>query len=419
MQDTQTACMNLHVTQETTPEGVRRTLFLDNVSDPSQSSREIYFDLLDETSAPVPEVMDGFVMGILFYAMRLGQDICVKGAMTRTALRNLEEIQLAWSLWRKDRYRKINIYPEKIIEVTSVSAQTREAISAFSGGVDSLFTALRHAEKSPVRLTDIAYPLKKTVLLVHGFDVPLSAPDHLAALKARTAPFLEEMGLDLKIIRTNLKELRLQNWEDSFISQLSCCMQNYAHKYYYGLVGSSNPYDQFIVPWGSNPITDHLFSGEDFKIIIDGCGHDRTQKVAEIARHQMATKVVKVCWEGKETHKNCGVCEKCVRTILNFKAVGMDNPSCFETILTLEDVRNISPRNQAQANELRQIAAYAKKEGSMSVEWIKELERKARSYRPPNLFERKILPKCKTAVHLLKEGNVSDFTQKLKKHLSK
>ncbi len=50
------------------------------------------------------------------------------------------------------------------------------------------------------------------------------------------------------------------------------------------------------------------------RLVHDGAGYSRTEKVGFVAQHPVATKALKVCWQGKERGRNCGVCEKCVRT---------------------------------------------------------------------------------------------------------
>jgi hypothetical protein len=64
----------------------------------------------------VPQVLDGFVFGIILYAMRLGQGIRVHGAMSRDALRNLNELQEARCLWRPNCYKNIDIRAEQIVD---------------------------------------------------------------------------------------------------------------------------------------------------------------------------------------------------------------------------------------------------------------------------------------------------------------
>jgi hypothetical protein len=79
----------------------------------------------------------------------------VHGPISLDALLNLNEFQEAWVLWKPEIYQKIKILPDNIIE--NVPAEDRkEAIAAFSGGVDSIFTILRHNRK---RLGNESYPL--------------------------------------------------------------------------------------------------------------------------------------------------------------------------------------------------------------------------------------------------------------------
>lgn len=161
--------------------------------------------MVGELNPPQPNVLDGFVVGIIFYAMRIGQDVRVHGAMSLDSLRNLNEFQEAWSLWRPNVYKKIAIIPDDLVD--SNASKVDDAIAAFSGGVDSVFTVLRHALR---KLGRASYPLHKSVLMVHGFDVPLDKTEQLDALKSHTSPLLQELKLNLRVIRTNLRELNLQ-----------------------------------------------------------------------------------------------------------------------------------------------------------------------------------------------------------------
>lgn len=404
--------MDLRVAQQATEDGTRRIMRLENLSDPDHSEVEIFFDLLAQRDVPLPAVLDGFVMGVLFYAMSTEQDIRVHGAMSRSALRNLNEFQEAWHLWRPQVYQKVNIVPDHCIEQADLPMQS-DAIAAFSGGVDSTFTLLRH---SGDRLGDASYDLKKAVLMVHGFDVPLANSHQLDALVDRTSPLIDELGFELRVIKTNLKEVRLQDWEDSCLSQLACCMHNYAHEFGFGLAGSTEPYDGLVLPWGSTPATDYLLSGDTFRIVHDGAGYTRTQKVKEIAQHATARKVVKVCWEGTETHKNCGVCEKCVRTQLNFVAVGLENPPCFESPLTIEQIKNINLRNDLQQRELESIIRYSKEAGK-SGPWLKATERAVLLFRLKRPFKNAlhiIKPKIANGLRMIANGEFKVLFRKIR-----
>ncbi len=62
-----------------------------------------------------------------------------------------------------------------------------------------------------------------------------------------------------------------------------------------------------------------------------------------------------MCWEGVDQGRNCGVCEKCIRTKLNFLAAGIESPECFQEPLAIEDVHSLRVRNLRQLHELQMI----------------------------------------------------------------
>ncbi len=318
---------------------------------------EIYFDFIGELF-PEPFVLDGFVNAVIFYAMGSNQDIVVEGRMTRSALLNLATFQEAWCRWKPDVYKPIKIEPQSITD-DPPRAKAR-SIAAFSGGADAIFTALRHAGDQ--------FALD-AAMIVHGFDVPTARGDQFSKLVARVQPLLDRLNLRPRLVRTNIAELRLQNWLDSFLAQLSCCLHNYSHEYRFGLAGGGEPYDALVLPWGQNPCTDYLLSGDAFSIVHDGAAFSRSEKIAVIAQDPVATRAVKVCWDAADLSTNCGTCEKCVRTWLNFKAVGVDNPSCFAGEITPDQIRRIRFSNESQRAGFRSILAYA--EGHrLHGEWL-------------------------------------------------
>ena len=184
--------------------------------------------------------------------------------------------------------------------------------------------------------------------------------------------FLDHLKLRPRIVRTNIAELRFQDWLDSFLAQLSCCLHSFSHEFRFGLTGGGEPYDALVLPWGQNPCTDYLLSGDGFTIVHDGAAFSRTEKIAAIARDPVATKAIKVCWEAPDLSTNCGVCEKCVRTRLNFKAVGIDNPSCFDGELTPRQIRDIRFSNESQRAGFRSILAYAESH-ALQGDWLEAM----------------------------------------------
>ncbi len=357
---------------------------------------DIHFDFLGE-SFPEPFLLDGFVNAVIFNAMGSNQDIHVDGRMSRSSLLNLTTFQEAWCRWKPQVYKPVRIEPLSIID--DPPRAKAQSIAAFSGGADAIFTALRHAD-DPFAL--------RSVMLVHGFDVPIDRADQFKKLVERVQPLLRRLNMQARIVRTNIAELRIQDWLDSFLAQLSCCLHNYSHEFRYGLAGGGEPYDELVLPWGQNPCTDYLLSGDGFSIVHDGAAFSRTEKIAIIAKDPVATKAIKVCWDAPDLSTNCGTCEKCVRTRLNFKAVGIDRPSCFDGEITPDQIRRIRFGNDSQRAGFRSILEYADSR-ALHGEWIDAM-RECLRYDEKGIVGR--------AVSHLAQGEFRLLSEKIRRKLS-
>jgi hypothetical protein len=336
------------------------------------------FDTIVPWSDATP--LDPHVLAIVLYASERGLDVRAHGPLTRQFMRNVHELILAWKRWRPQVYREIRVVPDHVVDARR-PALLGKAIAAFSGGVDATFTASRHARLLP----DVQrYPLTD-VLMVHGFDVPLSRPDEFRQLVDRTKPLRDSLGLRLRTIRTNSKELGLQRWDDSFGAEVAACLHMLSHEFDHGLVGSSMEYDALLYPVGSNPIIDPLTSGDLMTIVHDGAGHSRTEKVAQIAKDEIATRSLKVCWAGPVQSDNCGVCEKCLRTRLNFLAAGHGTPTCFRGEIDEALIERIPIKLDVIRREFEGIAAHARANG-VKARWLELLDRRiARAWRQTTL----------------------------------
>lgn len=62
-----------------------------------------------------------------------------------------------------------------------------------------------------------------------------------------------------------------------------------------------------------------LLSTKNLRIYSEGEGMSRLMKLKDVVNYPPSYKYLNVCLE---TSKNCGVCEKCVRTLLEIDALG-------------------------------------------------------------------------------------------------
>ncbi len=317
-----------------------------------------------------PDNFDGILFALIFHAMKEGFDLKLEGPASFEALINLNEFQLAWSRWLPDVYKPISIESSSIVKGSEVKFDS--AISAFSGGVDATFTLLNNVKTAKGLHRELS-----ACLLVHGFDISLENHVDFASVLGKATELHACHGLKTFWVRTNIKTLDLQFWEHSFAAQLVSCLQLFSPDFSVGLVGSSEPYHALVIPWGSNPITDHLLSGSDMRIVHDGAGFSRTEKVESLSKFPNAVDNLRVCWEGERQDRNCGKCEKCIRTKLNLLAVGVQNPLCFDAPLNPADIGKLNIKNDAILAELRSILSYAD-DNKINESWVGHLRQRVK-----------------------------------------
>lgn len=305
---------------------------------------------------------DPFLLGSLLLFMMHGADVHVHGSVTGRLIRHLDELQNIWCRWKPETYSKIQITCD---EVSGGFPEDGPAISAFSGGVDATYTVQQHRIMAP-HACDL-----RAVVFIHGFDIPEIETEMFNRARSRGELMLKGLELRTLGLRSNIRSLE-QPWEDVFGLAVASCLSLFQPEYRVGLIGSSEPYDELVLPWGSSPVTDHLYSTGLMDIRHDGAGSSRTDKLARLAEWPEAIRYLRVCWQGQQLDRNCGGCEKCIRTYLNFKAAGIASPDCFENLPDRAAVRRLIVRSRAQLNELESIYDYARRANRRGM-WLTDL----------------------------------------------
>lgn len=219
-------------------------------------------------------------------------------------------------LWLPERYTKIDIIADS--ERDKPKKEEEHVIMAFSGGVDGSFSLWRHKMNRCGRWRrDV-----EACAFIHGFDVPLPATKTHKAVLSGVSKMVESLGTKLIPIATNVREIldELGNHvADYHATTIVSGMMMLKGRYNVGLLGSTEPYNELVLPWGSNPITDGLLlSCNDFQIIHDGAAVSRNEKIGQLANWPEAMKYLMVCRESlheecSPQYRNCCRCEKKVR----------------------------------------------------------------------------------------------------------
>ena len=352
--------LRIAVREERHSHSVTRTVIYNSLA----GQRELFYQISGDILPPPLEVHDFAVVAALITAMREGRPVHVDGPVTGELLRNLEEFQEAWAMWRSV-YRRVPITADQILSTEPTSS--RRGVFAFSGGVDGTFALLRHhSGRAGLRTVR---PV--CAMMVHGFDIPLAAQQAFDRAHADVAEMMRVLGVPLTTVRTNWRALNDKNWTMEYHVALSACLYQFRGLANVGVCGAGEDYAQMVVPWGSNPVTNHLLSGGGFQVHTEGLGFTRTGRVRLICDYPDVARKLRVCWEGPITGENCGRCEKCIRTKLNFMA-SKQEPLCFDGKPTRGQILGLAARNPVQLAFLREILATARTNG-IDEPWVSSL----------------------------------------------
>lgn len=299
--------------------------------------------------AIAPPVTSNFAaVAMLPFAMRNGSDLHVAGQLDSVLWDNLEDLVEAWSMWRPDLYRRIRISAD---DVSSHEADPDlGAALMFSGGVDATFALAAHQTGLlGHRSSKIRYGL-----LVHGFDIPLERRDWFHNAYRHAEQVLTSFDAESLTVATNWRKQGL-NWEMAFGFGVAAVLHQMDGSCSKGFWAADEPFDHEIIPWGSNSISNPLMGGKNFQVRAVGMGQSRNDKVAQVAPFKSVREHLRVCWRQPENGQNCGFCEKCVRTRLNFLCAGYDDLPAFGGKLMPEHIEQLKIQNTPQADMLRQL----------------------------------------------------------------
>jgi hypothetical protein len=335
-----------------------------------QKSFDLWFRVPAEHSEAVTGTCDPFVIAAIFPAMKGANSLVVHGEVSTSLLANLEEFQAVWSSWVPAKYQEVSITVDKEYQSNGHHDQEK-AIMAFSGGIDSCFTAYQHKRGLCGRRTrNLVAGVK-----IHGLDIPLADKDAFDHVAERSRKILASVGVQLIPMATNFRAMG-DDWDDSHGSAVAACLTLFQNGYGSGLIAGSFAYDgwRYSMPWGSNPFTDSLLSTDRFRISDDGMSFGRVDKLQAMSEWPEALQYSKVCWEGRDLERNCCRCEKCIRNILAYRALGVPRPGSFEEDVTDQQIENVCIPDTLIMWEYRKILSAARSR-NIDAPWVRALGR--------------------------------------------
>ena len=275
----------------------------------------------------------------LLPAMRFGDPLRIGSPVSRRllgALPRLQEFHHSCDRHEPCVERRYGLRPIPVeAEAIVPPCPDRGVATFFTGGVDSLYTTLKHRDEI------------SGLVFVEGFDLDIDAASHelrtrvLEEVRASAAVLglpLVEVWTDLRWLSDNF--LRWGDYNGSALAAVSFLLRGSFAKLY---VPATLTYGS-LRPLGSHPVTDPLWSTEDVEIVHDGCEANRLEKLRSIAQRVPALlRNLRVCLLNPDGAYNCGACEKCVRTMTALRLAGASALCSTLPVLETAAFEDISP----------------------------------------------------------------------------
>ena len=291
-------------------------------------NHRVYFQSGDMT---LTGNMEAFLTLALLPSMKEGGVLAADGNASRRFLDALHTILDIYSAWNPALHR---VEIRNVVPVITEHPKENRVGTFFTGGVDSFYTLIKHRDE----ITDLIY--------VHGFDVLLE--NH--TLRKQTSDMIHRVasswGKRVIEVETNLRSFLDSHFRLSWgtmtfgvgLVSVGHLLSPFFKKIY--IPGSYTYAD--LMPWGSHPLLDPLWSTEMLEFVHDGCEAKRIDKVALLSESDIALQSLRVCFLNVNGAYNCGQCEKCVRTMINLHAVGaLDRCTTFDTRLDIKRVSRL------------------------------------------------------------------------------
>ena len=295
-----------------------------------------------------------FLVGLLYPAMRAGEDIHVEGPVSARLLFNLNEFLVPFMSMCDSRLKRITVTADATDDEGCRAA--RAVGTGFSGGIDSFTTIREHFERPApdgFRLTHLFF------FNVGAHGIPADEAGRLAierkfqARYEKLKAFPAEVGLPFVPVNSNIHQFH--PWGHLEVATLATAsaalfLQRGIRRYY--LASAGHPYFHLWHYLGMRRRPDdiaylnpHLLpwlSTESLDFVDDGTFLDRSQKTALIADYEPATRYLNVCGNHDTLDTNCSICPKCCRTLLTLEILG--KVDAFRSVFDVDKYRREARR---------------------------------------------------------------------------
>lgn len=290
---------------------------------------------------------DAFLVGLLYPAMKTGENIYVRGALSSKLCFNIQHYVIPLLCSFSLDCKPITVFPD---ELSSESQGGTHVGTGFSGGVDSFCTIFDHYETE----TNKDYRIDSLLFLnvgSHGASEEVAVRNKFLARYEYLRRFPASIGLPFVPVDSNLYMFHADGHQRTHTLTSGAgilFLQGMFTKYYYSSPGLN--YQRFIdsasyfrgtsIGLYCDPILLPLLSTESTELISDGHRYTRVEKVMRIVDYEPVRRFLNVCVGSSTSYENCSVCSKCCRTMLTLEGIGRIDE--FASVFDIDAYRSVA-----------------------------------------------------------------------------
>ena len=296
--------------------------------------KEIWFALPEEYAEEYvfPDCSDCFLLGLLYFAMRFGYDICIKGEVSEKFLNNLKNEAMPLI----SAYYKYLNPVDIIVTNTTDFPEGKYVGTGFSAGVDSFYTIFSNLnENKKDNLTHLFFFNVGT----HGLGRSFKELEHVHEkfIKRYNSFLVSAKMIELPFIPidSNVHSFLPDNISAAITTSNSSVI-HFLRKgigQYFLSSGGYNYEELFKhlknVQFEKNLEMDDIelmlcqwLGDKTLNIVPYGASATRLMKTQFIMNYPAAQQCLNVCNSIKTMEKNCSVCIKCRRTMMDLELLG-------------------------------------------------------------------------------------------------
>lgn len=288
---------------------------------------EIYIGTDSRYANFLQESPDAFVIAASILAIYFKEKRLKADAPLCPVLLDGLNTNMGWfSKWYDRKYLPVKIEHAGLLNLRGNKRKEPCSGSFVSGGIDSLFTLRKNFN----RYGSESYQSLRYGIFVYGFDIGWkdAEDERMKKIYQQTLKSIntiaEEVNMTMIPVFTNIRHIHrdVAFWTHWFYgAALSFVAHSFSALFTKMLISADDDRYTLKAPWGSHPVIIPNYSSDSLEMGYYGFEASRFEKMAVLSKWPTAIRNLRVCTKNISENLNCGVCEKCIRTLLALKAL--------------------------------------------------------------------------------------------------